>query len=168
MRPPYSGPSPAIADRADFGAPRGVSESADNSRGSPRGECLQPHGSILPGTARFAISVSLFQHPGAFGGNPACGVAPLPLKRRGFQKEGIGEQQVRIGSIVLRLPLLMAPTWTRPSWPSPLRFELLDSSLARIASDFGSLPGPSLLPALAGGPVGAGCQAFDFATSSSA
>jgi Putative restriction endonuclease len=53
--------------------------------GLPR-ECLQPHGSILPGTARFAISVSLFQHPGAF-------FPPLPLKRRGFQKEGIGEEK---------------------------------------------------------------------------
>ena len=90
MRPPYNGPSPAIADRADFGVPRGnvlgPRRGGCVSRGSPRGECLQPHGSILPGTARFAVSVSLFQHPGAF-------FPPPPLKRRGFQKEGIGESE---------------------------------------------------------------------------
>jgi len=76
---------------------------------APRQECLKPsfaqcftreasflgtltfdsNAAIVPGTARVAISVSLFQHPGGF-------FPPLPLKWRGFQKEGIGEITITV------------------------------------------------------------------------
>ena len=64
MRPSYNGPSQTITDLAVlWSASRRVLVAVWKPE-LPR-ECLQPHGPILPGSARFAISVSLFQHHGA-------------------------------------------------------------------------------------------------------